>query len=169
MILISLGLSSSCAGEAPARESETPSRRASAVPSGEAFARVEGIEWILTEIRMAGRTVRLDRQKYQAEDRGDIFTASFQEGRISGMGAPNRFFGPYTVGPDDTGGSGGEISMGSMAATLMMALWEPEEITELEFFSYLSNTTRWDLRRGRLELYGTNLDGAVVVLIFIPN
>jgi heat shock protein HslJ len=165
----SISLFLSCAGLGSSTENETPSEKVSVVPGGEAFARVEGVEWVLAEIRRAGRTLRLDRQKYQAEDWGDIFTASFQEGRLSGTGAPNRYFGPYTLGPDDSEGSGGAISIGNMASTLMMAIREPDEIKEIEFFGYLSNTVRWDLRGGRLELYSTNLDGEVVVLIFIPK
>ena len=134
----------------PAMLSAAPAR-----DGGAAFADAEGKEWILTELRRAGETVR-------ADGMGDVFTITFQaaEGRLSGMGAPNRYFGPYTAG------SNRALSIGNLASTQMMAFREPDGLKESEYFNYLSNVTRWDLDGPYLELYSTDGAGAEAVLIF---
>ena len=128
---------------------------------GVRFSDVEGKEWFLSEVRSAAGTVRFDREKLEADGFEGIYTASFQEGRLSGMGAPNRFFGPYTAG------SNRSLSIGNMASTLMMAFREPDGLKEHEYFAYLSRVTRWDLRRGVLELYSSGEDGREAVLVFV--
>jgi len=151
----------SCAGTAPAQENGAAVRGA-AHENGAVFSNVEGTEWMLLELRRAAETVRIDRA-VDLFGLGEIYTALFEEGRISGMGAPNRFFGPYTVG------SGRDLSIGLLASTLMMPLVEPEELREHEYFAYLYRVTRWELRGGRLELYTSSNDGREAVLVFVPK
>jgi heat shock protein HslJ len=144
----------SCANGAPVRE------------SGADFKDVQGKEWMLLEVKSQGKTVSIDRKKLEASFPGGIFTINFEEsgsgseGRVSGVGAPNRYFGPYTVNNNKT------LSIGNLASTMMAALFEPEELKENEFLTYLSKAKRWDLRSGKLELYSVNSAEAEVVLIF---
>jgi heat shock protein HslJ len=129
------------------------------------FRDVQGEEWTLLEIKSPGKTVSIDRKKLEAVNLGGAFTASFEsssenEGRLSGVGAPNRYFGPYTLGENNT------LSVGLLAGTMMAAIFEPEELKENEFLDYLSKAKRWDLKSGELELYSVNSSGAETVLTF---
>ena len=123
---------------------------------------VEGKEWVLTELRRAGTTVRIDRSKIEAASTNGSFTISFQDGRASGIGWPNRYFGPYTVG------SGDALSIGNLASTMMAAFIELDELKEHDYLDYLSKVTRWAVRDGRLELYSTS-DGRETTLVFEPK
>jgi len=124
---------------------------------------IEGKEWFLMELRSAGALpVRIDRSRIEASNIADSFTISFQEGRVSGMGWPNRYAGPYTVG------SGDALSIGNLASTMMAAFVELEELREYDYFAYLSKVTRWAVRDGKLELYSTS-DGRETVLVYEPR
>ena len=143
---------------------------AAAAPAHDAAARfgdVEGREWLLLEIRRGAETVNMDRENLAEYGFGEIYTIQFENGRVSGMGAPNRFFGPYTVGSNRSLRIGS--ADGAMASTLMMPLVEPEVLREHEYFAYLSRVARWDLRQGNLELFTSSEDGAETVLVFGPK
>ena len=127
------------------------------------FKDVQGKEWILLEVRNQGKTVSIDRKKLDAGFPNGAFTINFDEDRVSGVGAPNRYFGPYTADSNKT------LSIGNLASTMMAAIFEPEGIKEHEFLDYLSKTKRWDLKSGKLELYGANSSGAETVLVFGPK
>ena len=129
-------------GAAPARD------------AGITFKDVEEKEWVLLEVKSAASAVSID------TDMGEVYTISFGENRLSGMGAPNRYNGPYTAGANRS------LSIGSIASTMMAAFREPDGLTESEYFNYLSNVTRWDLNEGKLELYSSNSDGTEAVLVF---
>jgi len=121
---------------------------------------VEGKEFILTELRSGGSTVRIDRSKLGGADTNGSFTISFQEGRVSGIAWPNRYFGPYTAG------SGEALTISEqLASTMMAAFIELDELKEHDYFVYLSKVTRWAVRDGKLELYSTS-DGRETVLVF---
>jgi heat shock protein HslJ len=119
----------------------------------------QGKEWVLMEIRSQGKTVTIDRKKLDANNMGGAFTINFEESRVSGMGAPNRYFGPYTV-------DNNKLSIGELASTMMAAFFEPEELKEREFFDYLSKANRLKIKSGKLELYSVNSTGAETVLVF---
>jgi heat shock protein HslJ len=76
------------------------------------------------------------------------------------MGAPNRYRAPYSLGEGHT------LTIGNIAATLMMGLGEPLDVAEYEYFTYLNKVTRWDIREGALELYTSDSSGTEKVLIF---
>jgi len=120
-------------------------------------------EWILLEIKSQGKTVRIDRKKLEDNNMGGAFTINFEESRVSGMGAPNRYFGPYTVD------SKNKLSIGALASTLMAAFYEPEELKEKEFFDYLTKANRLNIKSGKLRLYSVNGSGAETVLTFEPK
>ncbi|GHV85738.1 hypothetical protein AGMMS50230_13460 [Spirochaetia bacterium] len=134
----------SCAGDASARADDET-----------AFSDIQGKEWILEEVRSPAGTVRMDRKKLEADGMGGVYTLSFAD-RLSGMGAPNRYFGPYTAG------AGKALTIGELASTMMMTIKEPDGLKEKDYFTYLSNVTRWDLRGGKLELHSS----AGTVLVF---
>ena len=79
------------------------------------FKDVEGKEWILSELRSAGKTISMDRQKLAADNLGGVYTISFRDDKASGMGAPNRYFAPFTAGNNRT------LSIGLIASTMMLA------------------------------------------------
>jgi heat shock protein HslJ len=85
-----------------------------------------------------------------------VYSISFNENRLFGMGAPNRYNGPYTVN------SNRFLSIGNIASTLMMAIVDPDGLKEHEYFRCLSSVTRWDLRQGKLELYSRDS-----ILVFV--
>ena len=124
------------------------------------FKDVEGKEWILSELRSAGKTIRMDRQKLAADNLGGVYTINFREDKVNGMGAPNRYFAPFTAGSNRT------LSIGLIAGTMMLAFKEPDGLKEGEFFGLLSKVTRWDLKEGNLELYSSENGGNEAALIF---
>jgi heat shock protein HslJ len=146
--LIAVIMASSCAGGARAKD------------SGVVFSDVQGREWILAEVKGAAETIRLDRQQLEASGFRGAYTLTFEADRLAGMGAPNRYFGPYTAG------EGRALTIGNIASTLMMSLGEPQGLLEHDYFAYLAKVTRWDIRSNALELYTSDDSGGERILIF---
>ena len=136
---------------------------APAKDSAATFRDVEGKEWLLSEVKGGGKTVTMDRQKLALDNFIGVYSLSFKEGRVSGMGAPNRYTAPYSVNANRS------LSIGHAASTMMIAFIEPDGLKEKEFFDYLSATQRWDLFQGRLELYSKDSNGNEVTLVFVNN
>jgi heat shock protein HslJ len=126
------------------------------------FSNVVDKDWKLIAVRGGSEGITFDRNKLVEEDFADIFTLRFDKERVNGVGAPNRYFAPYTLS-DKLG-----ISIKAMAQTQMAAVREPEYLKEQDFFAYLQNTTKWNIVNKNLELYSTDKDGAAVVLVFAP-
>ena len=90
---------------APAHDGET------------SFKDIEEKEWFLWEVKSAGKSGRMDREKLAADNMGGVYTINFQKdqsangSRASGMGAPNRYFGPYSAGNNRS------LSIGNLAST----------------------------------------------------
>jgi heat shock protein HslJ len=133
---------------------------ASVKDGGKVFADIQGREWILAEIQGPSGSVRLDRQKLDAGGFEGVYTVKFDTERVSGMGAPNRYFGPYTQG------EGRALTIGNVAGTLMAPLREPEELKEHEYFALLGNVSRWDFQEGHLKLFTVDAGGHNTVLVF---
>jgi heat shock protein HslJ len=138
-----------CAGGAPVKE------------RAPAFDEVRGKDWVLVEIRFGSAVIRLDRRKLETEGMGDVYTLRFDEDRVSGKGAPNRYFGPYELGEGD------RLSLSRVAGTLMMGLKDPEGLKESEYYDYLGRISRWGINQDRLELFSKTPDGQEAVLVFI--
>jgi len=128
--------------------------------SGPKFSDVTGKEWKLIEVNANGRDIFFDRNTLNREDAGNIFTFSFDAQNISGVGAPNRYSGPYTLGRDQT------ITLSPMRSTMMAPLKQPEKLKEADFFIYIQNINRWNLVNSNLELYSEAEDGSEVRMVF---
>ena len=155
LLLLVLLLPSCAGGAAPAGEP---------VPAGEpapqnkaSFDDVLGRDWVLDEVKIGNSAVRIDRTKPGA---ANVYTLRFEAERLGGVGAPNRYFGPYTLGDDNA------LSIGTVASTLMAALFENEDLREHDYYGYLNKAYRWDLQNGKLELYTRSETGTEVVLIY---
>jgi heat shock protein HslJ len=128
--------------------------------SSPSFDEVQGKVWVLDElISESGKTV-INRKKLELDGMGDVFTLVIDEERISGKGAPNRYFSPYTLGEDQ------EISISPIAGTLMMSIVEPEGLQEREYYGYLEQVNQWLLTRDKLELYSETPEGDPIILVF---
>ena len=121
-------------------------------------------DWVLVELRVEVDAKRdnviLNREKLTAEGFGNTFTLRFDIERVGGAGAPNRFFAPYTLASNQA------ITIGMLAATLMAAIRQPEELREHEFFELLQNVSKWDIVAGSLELHSQKDGDSEVVLVF---
>ncbi|GHV87668.1 hypothetical protein AGMMS50267_00280 [Spirochaetia bacterium] len=125
------------------------------------FDEVQGKAWVLDElVRESGGTAIINRQKLDADGFGDAYTLMVDTERISGKGAPNRYFSPYTLGPDQ------KISINPIAGTLMASLVEPEGLKEREYYSLLEQVNQWQLTGGKLKLYSKTPNGEPVILIY---
>ena len=126
------------------------------------FDDVANRDWLLAQLRLEQETIVIDRSKPDADGFGGIFSLRFDEERISGVGAPNRYFAPYSL----DGRQG--ITIGIIAGTMMASLSEPGNLEEYEYYAWLQNVERWNLVGGNLELYAKGGDGSQAVLVFAP-
>jgi len=127
------------------------------------FSTVMNKDWNLAEIRTKPENIIIERGKPAEGGFGDIFTLRFDAERVNGVGAPNRYFAPYTLA-DKQG-----ITIKTVAQTQMLAIREPEKLKEHDFFVYIQNVTKWNFVKENLELYSTGNDGAEAVLVFVPR
>jgi len=125
------------------------------------FSDVTDKEWLLVEIKSETGNTVFDRETLNSDGFSNIFTLNFDDERLSGIGAPNRFTAPYKVDKNQV------ISVQLIAGTMMAAIREPERLKEQDYFSYLQNTSKWNLTKdGQMELYSKNADGKEVVLVY---
>ena len=132
------------------------------------FTSVRDKNWKLTEVRLRtesafGKDVIFQRSMLTQESFKDIYTLRFDAERVSGAGCPNRYFSPYALGEKQA------ISIQPIASTLMLALSEPEQLKEREFFAYLEKADQWNLVKGNLELRSKNNEGAVVLVFSLTD
>jgi heat shock protein HslJ len=133
-----------------------------ACKSGPKFSDVTGKDWNLIEVQVKPHNIDFDRGKLVEEGFGDIFTLRFDTERVNGVGAPNHYFAPYTLENNQA------ITISAVSGTTIVPLHEPEKLKEHDFFFYLQNTARWNLKDGNLELHTKGEDDAEVILIFAP-
>ena len=129
--------------------------------AGASFSSVVEKEWKLVQIESGLRKeVIFDRNTLSEENAGNFFTLTFNEERLSGAAAPNRYTAPYTLGEKNT------INIKPMATTMMASLFEPENLREHLYYSYMHNVYKWDLDDENLILYSKTEDGLDVRLTF---
>jgi heat shock protein HslJ len=124
------------------------------------FSNVSGKVWLLVEVRTKDENIIFDRKNLDAEGFKDIFTLNFDAERMSGTGAPNRYTAPFSLEKNQA------ITVKPVAGTMMAAIREPEKLKEHDFFTYLQNTSKWNLVKGKLELYTKNENDEEAVMVF---
>jgi heat shock protein HslJ len=124
------------------------------------FEEIQDKEWKLWMIQTEPENVVFDRNQLTAEGFDGIFTIRFAD-RVSGKGAPNRYFGPYETGKDRS------LTIRNTAATLMAPIREPEKLKERDFFNYLENVYHWNINKGNLELFTRGEGGVETVMVFV--
>jgi heat shock protein HslJ len=151
IVVLSVTMIGCAAGSAAKKLDEAP------MPGGNSGV-IIAIDWLLLEVRTAEALIDLERSRLEAEGMGDVFSLRFDgEDRVSGKAAPNRYTAPCSWGDDNT------LGIGPAAATMMMAIKEPEALKEREFFDYLTKVNRWSINtKGQLELYTS----AGITLVF---
>jgi hypothetical protein len=123
---------------------------------------VVGISWRLSEIKKGVEAVYVDRAQLEADGMGDVYTLRFENGNVSGKGAPNNFRAPYKV-------ESASLSIGLAARTLIASIREPVVLQENEFFDYLAKVSSWSLADGILTLATVDADGSETALSFSRN
>ena len=128
--------------------------------SGADFSDITGKQWKLVEVYVGGRNTQFSRDSLRNDFAREMFTLKFDGQTLSGTGAPNLFSAPYTLGEKQT------ISIMPMRSTLMASFFEPENITEHDFFAYMQSAQKWDLVDGNLELYSKTENNREIRLVF---
>ena len=123
-------------------------------------ATITGKEWKLIEVRINNSDVGFNRSTLIHEGFDQFFTVNFDNDIVSGTGAPNRYSAPYTMDDNQS------ISIMIMRSTMMASFFQPENLTEHEFFTYMQNTHEWSLVNNNLELRSKTADGSAVNLVF---
>ena len=121
---------------------------------------VINIQWNLIEVYIDGTDTQF-RRAYQPAVQNDLFILTFNGEMLSGVGAPNRFSAPYKMGEDQT------ISVMLVRSTLMAALFEPVNLREHDFFTYIQNAYKWQLVNGNLELLSITESDLPVRMVFM--
>ena len=129
------------------------------INSTSSFSDVTGKEWKLIGVYVNGKNTGFNR-KTLPEEPGNLFTLNFNGEIVSGTGAPNRYSAPYTTGENRT------VSIMLMRSTMMASFFQPENITEHEFFTYMQNVHAWKPVDNNMELYSKAENGSEVRLVF---
>jgi len=148
-----------CKSTKPAQQKESASPAQQPV-SNVTILDITEKEWKLIEVRINGENTGFNRATLTRDGFGDVFTLSFNEGMVSGMGAPNRYSAPYVPG------SGRDISVMLLRSTLMASIFESSRLKEHDYFNYVQNAYRWNLNNNNLELYSKIESGDEIILIF---
>ena len=120
---------------------------------------LEGHEWKLIDVYIDGVNTGFNRNTLPEEIK-NFFTVNFDAQIVSGVGAPNRYSAPYTLGDNQT------ITIMLMRSTLMATFLAPENLSEHDFFTYMQNSYSWKLVNNNMELLSKTRDGGEVRLVF---
>jgi hypothetical protein len=124
------------------------------------FADISGKEWKLIEVHINGANTGFNRNALAQDGFEDSFTLNFDGQIVSGVGAPNLYTAPFTLSENQT------IDIMVMRTTLMSSIFEPENLREHDYFSYLENAVSWRLVNNNLEILSKTRDGRNVRLLF---
>jgi len=127
--------------------------------SAQDFSNIVDKDWRLIEVYINDVNIQFSRDN-QLESNRDIYTINFKDGTVSGTGAPNRYSAPYTLGDNQS------ISIMMMRSTLMASLFEPNNLTEYEYYSHVQKSYRWELNNENLVLHSKTENGLDVRLMF---
>jgi len=121
---------------------------------------ITGKEWKLIAVHINNSDTGFNRDALIREEFAPFFTVHFDTDNVSGIGAPNRYSAPYTLGDNQS------INIMIMRSTMMASFFQPENLTEHDFFTYMQNAYEWNLVNNNLELRTKTADGGAVSLIF---
>jgi heat shock protein HslJ len=107
------------------------------------------------------RLVEMNHQPHLPED-ADV-TLSFNAGRISGKSACNRYSADITEGDEP-----GDVLVGQALGT-RMACTDSLMALEQQYLESLSQVTGFSFDAGRLALSGQDSDGALFLMLFMPD
>jgi len=116
----------------------------------------QGKNWYLEEVRSKTGIVGINRNNKP----NLIYTIMFNTERFTGIGAPNRYFGPYTANKDRT------LLFKKAGSTRMLPIYEMDGLREHEYLAYIERVNRWEVREGKLKLYSSGKDDSQVILVF---
>ncbi|MCL2800306.1 MAG: META domain-containing protein [Treponema sp.] len=156
MCLIAAALITACAATG-----DSTNKDGSQNSGSQDFSGVTGKEWKLLTVHINGTDTRFRRDTQPHQVSRDIFSLRFDTGIISGVGAPNRYSGRYTL--TDQG-----LTVTPLASTMMASLFEPENLREHDFLLYMQNIKTWRLinNSSNLELTSMTSDGKQVKMVF---
>ena len=129
-------------------------------PKTVSFSEVPDKEWKLIEVYVNERNTGFNRNSPANNNLQDIYTLSFSDEFVSGVGAPNRYSAPYTAGEDRT------IIIELVRATLMAPIGELSTLREYDYFGYIQNAYRWDIVNDKLEISSKLENGNEIRLVF---
>jgi len=129
------------------------------------FSEAIGKNWKLSEVQIDSvpfrKIVLYNRNELKKEKIENIYTINFgADNTVSGVGAPNRYSGPYTQGDEQS------LEIGLLRSTLMAAIVQPEKLQENVYYNYLNKVYKWESKSGTLILHSKNEAGNDVRLIF---
>ncbi|WP_428897707.1 heat shock protein HslJ [Parelusimicrobium proximum] len=127
--------------------------------SGAGFDAVKEKEWQLAQVLDSSGKVTYDHSNLPDEYFKDIYTLKFDDSRVSGKAAPNRYSGPYTL-------NGNKLSFKHFASTLMMGIKVPEGLSEYQYLQLLEKTTSWKYSKNNLKLSTVDTNGKKLTLVY---
>ena len=121
-----------------------------------------GKSWKLEEVRINNVNTGFTRSDLPKISRAAVgsFTLIFDDGTISGIGAPNHYIAPYTR-------TNNQISVSVLATTKLAPIPKLDKINEQEYFIYLKNAGDWYFDNYKLVLNSKTADGKAVIMVFI--
>ena len=120
------------------------------------FTEFQEKNWYLDEVRIGTTIFSVNRENKPYS----IYTIMLNSERFAGVGAPNHYFGSYSVKKDHS------ISFKKIGSTRMAPIFEMYDVKEQDYFAYIERVTRWKIHKGKLELYSYKEDGSQAVLTY---
>jgi len=154
LVLVSICLLGCFSSDSAANQNS----RSVVVSGSQNFSEIIDKEWKLIDVYVNNVNIQFSREN-QIESFRDIYTLKFEKEMLSGTGAPNRYSAPYTLGDNQS------ISIMPMRSTLMASLFEPNNLSEYEYYSFVQNSYEWRITGSNLELISKR-DNDSVLLIF---
>jgi len=116
----------------------------------------QGKNWYLFEVIIGTNVIRINRDDKPSM----IYTIMFNSERFTGIGAYSRYFGPYSAKKDHS------IFFRKLTSTRLGAKYETDIFNESDYFKYIENADRWEMRADKLDIYSSNDDGVQVILVY---
>jgi len=117
--------------------------------------------WLLNNVKVNGADTGFNREELTIFNNEEIFSIKFEAGLLSGVAAPNRYSGPYTVGENQA------IKIPPMRSTLMASIFEPKNLKENDYYVFLQSAYKWNRKDQSLEIYSkTGSDEVIMTFVY---